>query len=50
MFDISNENYTKYGEFVCSFDHWILPEDQKKRAKKLTEITKNKRNDEKKRD
>ena len=44
----NKENETKYGEFVCSLDHWILPEDQKKQAKRLENITKNKRKKEKK--
>ena len=31
----SGEDYTKYGEFISSFDRWISPEQQKETAKKL---------------
>ena len=33
------EDTTKYGEFVVSFDKWITPEEQKKKAKKLEDAT-----------
>lgn len=36
------ENTTKYGEFVCSTYQWLPPEKQKRQAKKLANITKNK--------
>ena len=34
------EDTTKYGEFVSSYFAWITLDGQKKRAKKLDEITK----------
>ncbi len=33
------EDATQYGEFISSFDKWIPPEEQKKKAKKLEDIT-----------
>lgn len=33
---------TKYGEFVCSAFHWLPIEEQKKKAKMMENITKNK--------
>ena len=33
------EDTIEYGEFVCSLDHWILPEKQKKRVNSLEKIT-----------
>ena len=33
------EDSTKYGEFISSFDHWISPEEQKRKAKKLEDAT-----------
>ena len=36
-----DEDVTKYGEFVCSFDGWLPIEDQKKRAEKLAHVTNN---------
>ena len=35
-------NKTKYGEFISSFFNWIPLEEQKERAKRLENITKNK--------
>ncbi len=37
-----DENTTKNGEFVCSFDHWLPPEIQKERTNKIENITKTK--------
>ncbi len=37
------ENYTKYGEFICSFDHWLPIEEQKRKAEHLGNITNKKR-------
>jgi len=34
------EDATKYGEFVSSYFGWISPEEQKKKAEKLENITK----------
>lgn len=34
------EDATQYGEFISSFFEWISPEEQKKQAKKLENITK----------
>ncbi len=36
----TNEKTTKYGEFVCSLDHWLPIEKQKEKAKKLAKVTK----------
>ncbi len=38
------EDATKYGEFVCSAFHWLLPEKQKKQTKKMENMT-NKNNE-----
>jgi len=37
------EDMTKYGEFVCSAFHWLPIEQQKKKAKKMADMTKNKK-------
>ena len=37
------EDATKYGEFVCSYHNWLPIEKQKEIAKKLANITKNKK-------
>ena len=37
------EDTTKYGEFVPSVHHWIPIEQQKKKADKLANVTKNKK-------
>ena len=37
------EDTTKNGEFICSFDHWVAPKEQKKRAEQLEKITDKKR-------
>ena len=36
------EDKTKYGEFVCSLDHWLPIEKQKEQAERLANITKKK--------
>ena len=38
------EDTTKYGEFVCSLDHWLPLEKQKEQADRLIEITKKNNN------
>ncbi len=40
---IRKDNTTKYGEFVCSLDHWLPIEKQKEQADRLSKITKDKR-------
>lgn len=35
------EDATLYGEFVCSYHHWLPIEKQKEQARKMQEITKN---------
>lgn len=37
------EDTSKYGEFVCSTYHWLPVEKQKAQAKKMEEITKDKK-------
>ena len=32
------EDSTEYGEFVATFDAWMTPEEQRKRAKYLEEL------------
>lgn len=39
--DKETEDVTKYGEFVSSYFAWLTPENQKKRAKELNDMTKN---------
>ena len=36
----NEEDATKYGEFVPSMHHWLPIEQQKKKAKRLSNITK----------
>ncbi|MDQ2084892.1 hypothetical protein RBH29_00380 [Herbivorax sp. ANBcel31] len=33
------EDTTQYGEFVSSFHEWITPEEQKKKARHLAQVT-----------
>ncbi len=33
------EDATEYGEFIASFDAWLTPEEQKRRARYLEEST-----------
>ena len=42
MEEKQKEDKTKYGEFVCSLDHWLPIEKQKEQADRLNEITKKK--------
>ena len=37
------EDTSKYGEFVPSAHHWLPIEQQKKKAEKLSNLTKNKK-------
>ena len=37
------EDSTKYGEFVSSYFAWLTLDGQKERARKLDEVTKNKK-------
>ena len=37
------EDMTKYGEFVCSTFHWLPIEKQKEQAKRMVNITKDKK-------
>ena len=39
----TEEDVTKYGEFVCSYFAWISLEDQKENTKKFENITKKKK-------
>lgn len=32
------EDSTEYGEFIASFDAWLTPEEQKRRAKYLEDL------------
>ena len=32
------EDSTEYGEFIATFDAWMTPEEQKRRAKYLEEL------------
>ncbi len=34
------EDATEYGEFIASFDAWLTPEEQKRRARYLENSTK----------
>ena len=36
----SEEDVTKYGEFVSSYFAWLTPDRQKKRAKEIDDMTK----------
>ena len=36
----SEEDVTKYGEFISSYFAWLTPERQKKRAKEIDDMTK----------
>ena len=38
--EFEKEDATEYGEFVPSFDHLVTPDEQKKIADKLANITK----------
>lgn len=40
---MDEEETTKYGEFVCSFDVWLPIDKQKEQAKKLEKMTKSKK-------
>ncbi len=36
----TEEDVTKYGEFISSYFAWLTPERQKKRAKEIDDMTK----------
>lgn len=38
------EDDTEYGEFIATFDAWLTPEEQKRRAEYLENIGKNENN------
>lgn len=38
--EIEGEDTTKYGEFVSSYFAWLTPEDQKRQAGRMEEMTK----------
>ena len=35
----NGEDATLYGEFVCSMHHWLYPQEQRRNAKHLENIT-----------
>lgn len=37
------EDATEYGEFIASFDAWLTPEEQKKRAEHLQNLSNRKK-------
>lgn len=39
------EDETEYGEFIATFDAWMTPEEQKRRAEYLQNTGKNKKNE-----
>jgi len=39
----STEDCTEFGEFICSFDKWTSPEEQKLIVERLENITKSKK-------
>lgn len=43
MEEKEKEDATKYGEFVSSYFAWLTLDDQKEIAKKLEDMTKNKK-------
>lgn len=40
---MDEDEITKYGEFVCSFDAWLPIDKQKEQAKKMENMTKKKK-------
>lgn len=32
------EDDTEYGEFICSFDSWLTPEEQKRNAERMEHL------------
>lgn len=32
------DDTTEYGEFICSFDAWLTPEEQKRNAEKMEHL------------
>ena len=41
--NLKKETKTKYGEFVCSAYHWLPLDKQKEQAKKMQNVTDNKK-------
>lgn len=41
--DGDEENSTKYGEFICSYDVWLPLDKQKEQAEKMEKMTKKKK-------
>ncbi len=39
MDEEKQEDSTKYGEFVCSFNQWLPLDKQKEQAKKMVKVT-----------
>ena len=39
---IKAEDFSKYGEYVCSLNHWLPIDKQKERSEKLVDITEKK--------
>ncbi len=39
---MDEDDETKYGEFICSFDAWLPLDVQKEQAKKMQNMTKQK--------
>lgn len=40
---MEEDNISKYGEFICSYNHWLPLDEQKKQAQKMENITKSKK-------
>lgn len=40
---MEDDETTKYGEFVCSYDIWLPLEKQKEQAEKMEKMTKHKK-------
>ncbi len=45
----NGEDVTKYGEFISTYFAWVAPEKQKDVVKKLENMTKSEKNEEKER-
>lgn len=40
---MDEDETTKYGEFICSYDFWLPIDKQKEQAKKMENMTKQKK-------
>ena len=40
---MDEDELTKYGEFICSFDGWLPIDKQKEQAKRMENMTKKKK-------